>query len=109
MVSRSYRAVGTVFSAKRISDGTLVAIKEMALTVQQAEALKTEISILREVADHRNVVGYFGSYKTASSKIWMVMELMDGGDLTFILNLFPEIKMEEPQITRIIVEVCFYF
>lgn len=39
----------------------------------------------------------------------MIMELMDGGDLTFILNLFPEVAMSEPQITRIIHEVIFIF
>jgi hypothetical protein len=44
----------------------------MVLNKQQAQALKLEISILRQVADHPNVVGYFGSYKVGDPvKIWV--------------------------------------
>jgi len=82
-----------------------VAIKEMALNAEQLEALKTEITILKKVSNHQNVVGYFGSYKVNQNKIWMVMELMDGGPLTSVLNLYPDIQLSEPEVTRVCVEV----
>lgn len=33
------------------------------------------------------------------------MELMDGGDLTSILNFYPETKMDEQLVTRVSVEI----
>jgi len=98
-------AVGTIFQAED-SVGNVVAIKEMTLNEKQKQALYAEVSILKALGSHQNIVILFESYK-AADKIWMVMELMDGGDLTSILTKYPEIQLNETQITRLTVDVLF--
>jgi len=91
------------FSALALDRGVKVAVKEMELnTAAQREALAAEISVMQAVK-HENIVEFFGAYKKAKM-IWVVMELMDGGDLTSILNHYPDAAMNEHQVTRVSVE-----
>lgn len=98
-------AVGIVFKAIQNSTGQYCAIKEMQLNEKQHQALVGEVSILKSLGLHENIVYLIDAYKTLEDKIWMIMELMDGGDLTSILNKWPELQMNEQQITKMGVEV----
>uniref|UniRef100_A0A6B2L609 Protein kinase domain-containing protein n=1 Tax=Arcella intermedia TaxID=1963864 RepID=A0A6B2L609_9EUKA len=92
-------AVGQIFSAIEISSGNKIAIKEMLLKPSQKESLLAEMSIMRN-ASHPNVVNFYGAYQN-DTKIWVIMELMDAGSLTEILDEYDVLKMTEPQIARV--------
>jgi len=89
-------AAGEVFLAKSAASGKEVAIKKMKLNAQNLKLLTEEIHIMKESA-HNNVVRYFESFRV-DDKLWVVMEFMDGGCLTEILEQFENVKMNEEQI-----------
>eukprot|EP01130_Rhizamoeba_saxonica_P011706 TRINITY_DN486_c3_g3_i1.p1 TRINITY_DN486_c3_g3~~TRINITY_DN486_c3_g3_i1.p1 ORF type:complete len:484 (-),score=103.57 TRINITY_DN486_c3_g3_i1:38-1447(-) len=90
-------AAGEVFMATSKDDETKVAIKKMPLSSENINLLTTEILILKSSV-HDNIVSYIDSFVIGDNEIWVVMELMDGGCLTDILDHFETIKMTEPQI-----------
>jgi len=96
-------AVGQIFSAIDQRTGNKVAIKEMILKPSQKDALIAEMAIMKQ-SKHENVVSFFGAYNT-NNKIWVVMELMDSGCLTEVLDHHDQIQMNEGQIARVCVEV----
>jgi serine/threonine protein kinase len=79
--------------------GQRVAVKQMALNADSAKLLCTEISIMK-TSHHPNIVDYNDSF-IVGSQIWVVMELMDGGCLTEVLEQWPDLKMTEPQIALV--------
>jgi len=96
-------AVGQIFSAIDKRTKEVVAIKEMVLKPAQKESLIAEMSIMKQ-SKHSNVVSFYGAYST-NSKIWVVMELMDSGCLTEVLDHFEYLQMNEGHIARVSIEV----
>eukprot|EP01125_Pyxidicula_operculata_P009889 TRINITY_DN3253_c0_g1_i1.p1 TRINITY_DN3253_c0_g1~~TRINITY_DN3253_c0_g1_i1.p1 ORF type:complete len:1155 (-),score=183.01 TRINITY_DN3253_c0_g1_i1:43-3456(-) len=96
-------AVGLIFSAIEISTNQKIAIKEMPIKLTERDKLNSELVILKK-AKHKNVVNFYSAYEF-DSKIWVIMELMDGGCLTDVLDKFKYIQMTEPQIAKVTLEV----
>lgn len=71
----------------------------MALTADSAKLLTTEISIMK-TSHHPNIVDYNDSF-IVGQQIWVVMELMDGGCLTEVLEQWPDLKMTEGHIALV--------
>lgn len=90
-------AAGEVFVATHIKTGRKVAVKKMDINGENMKLLITEIGIMK-TSKHSNIVDYIDSYIVDDRQLWVVMEYMDGGCLTDILELFEDLKMTEPQI-----------
>eukprot|EP01124_Arcella_intermedia_P002311 TRINITY_DN11261_c0_g1_i2.p1 TRINITY_DN11261_c0_g1~~TRINITY_DN11261_c0_g1_i2.p1 ORF type:complete len:468 (-),score=122.19 TRINITY_DN11261_c0_g1_i2:543-1946(-) len=97
-------AVGQIYSAIDKVTKQKVAIKEMVLKASHKEALVAEMAIMKQ-SKHPNVVGFYGAYSITNQKIWVIMELMDSGSLTEVLDQFDFIQMNEGQIARVCHEV----
>lgn len=96
-------ASGNVYMAKSIRTGELVAIKQMDLSKQpRKELLVNEILVMKE-SRHPNIVNYIESFLLSSNDLWVVMEYMEGGALTDVID---NNKMAESQIATVCREVC---
>jgi serine/threonine-protein kinase CLA4 len=83
-----------------------VAIKEMDLSHQpRKELIVNEILVMKE-SQHPNIVNFLESYLVKSNELWVVMEYMEGGALTDIIE---NNTMEEDQIASISYEVRGFF
>jgi len=91
-------AAGEVFKATNRHTGQVVAVKKMPVNADNEKLLVTEIDIMKS-STHPNIVQYFDSYIPSPGHIWVVMELMDGGCLTDVLDQWDEVKMTEPQMS----------
>jgi len=69
----------------------------MEINADNIKLLVTEIGIMK-TSHHENIVDYIDSYIVDERFLWVVMEYMDGGCLTDILELFDELKMKEGQV-----------
>lgn len=95
-----------VFVAKSLTDGTKVAIKQMDLAQQpRKELIVNEIVVMKE-SKHTNVVNYLDSFLVKGNELWVVMEFMEGGALTDVIE---NNKLEEDQIASICLEVRSMF
>ena len=92
-------AAGEIFLTTYSVTHTQVAAKKMTLNQQNAKLLATEISIMKK-SRHPNIVEYYESY-LKGDKLWVVMEYMDGGCLTEILEQFDNVKLGERQIAYV--------
>ena len=98
-----YSASGHVYVAKTLVTGKKVAIKEMDLTTQpRKELIVNEIMVMKE-SRHPNIVNFLNSYLVRGNELWVVMEFMEGGALTDIIE---SNTLEEDQIACISNEVC---
>jgi len=95
-------AAGEVFMAISVENERRVAIKKMTLANQNLKLLLTEIAIMKD-SHHHNIVDYFDSY-IVEDKLWVVMEYMDGGCLTEILEQYEQMQMQEKHISRVCLE-----
>ena len=96
-------ASGHVYVAKTLATGKKVAIKEMDLTTQpRKELIVNEIIVMKE-SRHPNIVNFLNSYLVRGNELWVVMEFMEGGALTDIIE---NNTLEEDQIACISNEVC---
>lgn len=101
-----YSASGMVFVAKGLQTGKKVAIKQMDLALQpRKELIVNEIVVMKE-SHHPNVVNFLDSFLVKSSELWVVMEYMEGGALTDVIE---NNKLDEPQISAICLEVSPIF
>ncbi|KAL3895130.1 MAG: hypothetical protein SGCHY_004884 [Lobulomycetales sp.] len=90
-------ASGSVYLAKNTQDGGTVAIKQMELATQpRKELIVNEIIVMKE-SNHENIVNYLDSF-LVKSELWVVMEYMEGGPLTDIID---NNTMTEAQISAI--------
>lgn len=96
-------AAGEVFVATNSKTGELVAIKKMPITAENIKLLCTEIEIMKD-STHANIVGYIESFIVDDNQLWVVMEYMDGGCLTDILEQFDTVRLNEEQIAFICLE-----
>ncbi|WVN88690.1 uncharacterized protein L203_103903 [Cryptococcus depauperatus CBS 7841] len=96
-------ASGMVFVAKVLSTGGKVAIKQMDLAQQpRKELIVNEIIVMRE-SHHPNVVNFLDAFLLRGSELWVVMEYMEGGALTDVIE---NNKLAEEQIACICQETC---
>ncbi|KAJ7058087.1 STE/STE20/PAKA protein kinase [Mycena amicta] len=96
-------ASGHVYVAKTLATGKKVAIKEMDLAHQpRKELIVNEILVMKE-SQHPNIVNFLESYLVKSNELWVVMEYMEGGALTDIIE---NNTLEEDQISSICFETC---
>jgi serine/threonine-protein kinase CLA4 len=105
-ISRVCSPSGYVYVAKTLSTGRKVAIREMDLFHLQPrkEFVVTEIQVMKEF-QHPNIVIFLESYLVKNHELWIVMEYMEGGRLTDIIE---NNTLDENQISRICMEVCFF-
>jgi serine/threonine protein kinase len=92
-------AAGEVFSAFN-KNNEKVAIKKMPINSENLKLLCTEINIMKE-SHHESVVQYLDSFIYEGNFLWVVMEFMDGGCLTDVLEQFENVKMNEGQIAYV--------
>eukprot|EP01127_Copromyxa_protea_P005374 TRINITY_DN15312_c0_g1_i1.p1 TRINITY_DN15312_c0_g1~~TRINITY_DN15312_c0_g1_i1.p1 ORF type:complete len:484 (+),score=103.94 TRINITY_DN15312_c0_g1_i1:376-1827(+) len=93
-------AAGEVFLATSTKTGQKVAVKQMPINNENMKLLITEISIMKSSL-HTNIVQYYDAFIIENNQIWVVMELMDGGCLTDVLEQFDSVKLTEPQIAYV--------
>ncbi|KAF9552088.1 Pkinase-domain-containing protein [Agrocybe pediades] len=96
-------ASGHVYVAKTLATGKKVAIKEMDLSHQpRKELIVNEILVMKE-SQHPNIVNFLESYLVKNNELWVVMEYMEGGALTDVIE---NNQLEEDQISSICLETC---
>lgn len=82
-----------------------VAIKQMDLAHQpRKELIVNEIMVMRD-SRHKNIVNFLDAFlRNNNSELWVVMEFMEGGALTDVIDNNPTIT--EDQISTICLETC---
>ncbi|KAJ2454715.1 Protein kinase [Coemansia sp. RSA 2336] len=96
-------ASGNVYKARSIKTGEIVAIKQMDLSKQpRKELLVNEILVMKE-SRHKNIVNFIEAFLLNMTDLWVVMEYMEGGALTDVID---NNKMNENQIATVCREVC---
>lgn len=76
-------AGGVVFECKDKRTGEIVAIKKSLL--EDLDEIKNEIA-LQSLSQHENVVRFLETFMHGD-EVWLVIELMDGGELTNIVGV----------------------
>ncbi|KAK6205213.1 kinase-like domain-containing protein [Scheffersomyces amazonensis] len=96
-------ASGAVYLALSIKENNKkVAIKQMDLNVQpRKELIINEILVMKD-SQHKNIVNFLDAYLKSPTDLWVIMEYMEGGSLTEIIEN-NEFKLTERQISTI----CF--
>ena len=80
-----------------------VAIKQMDLAHQpRKELIVNEILVMKE-SQHPNIVNFLDAFLKGNTELWVVMEYMEGGALTDVID---NNSLEEDQIATICFEVC---
>ncbi|KAI9746567.1 MAG: Protein kinase [Claussenomyces sp. TS43310] len=82
-----------------------VAIKQMDLAHQpRKELIVNEIMVMKD-SKHRNIVNFLDAFLRSNfTELWVVMEYMEGGALTDVIDNNPVIT--EEQISTICLETC---
>ncbi|TIB69288.1 Pkinase-domain-containing protein [Wallemia mellicola] len=96
-------ASGSVYVAKILENGQKVAVKQMDLSAQpRKELIVNEILVMQE-SHHANIVNFLNAFLIKNGELWVVMEYMEGGALTDIID---NNEIEEDQIACICRETC---
>lgn len=100
-------ASGSVYVARPIRGNMVsysrVAIKQIDLAVQpRKELIVNEITVMKE-SQHPNIVNFLEAYLRGRNDLWVVMEFMEGGPLTDIIE---NNTLTEAQIATICFETC---
>jgi len=96
-------ASGSVYVAKTLATGQRVAIKTMDLSHQpRKELIVNEILVMKE-SQHPNIVNFLDSHLVRNVELWVIMEYMEGGALTDVID---NNTLEEDQIAAICLETC---
>ena len=97
-------ASGGVYTAYQHGTNNCVAIKQMNLDLQpKKELIINEILVMKD-SKHKNIVNFLDAFlQEESNELWVVMEFMEGGALTDVIDNNPSIS--EPQIATICYEV----
>ncbi|CUS22812.1 LAQU0S07e00650g1_1 [Lachancea quebecensis] len=91
--------------------GDKVAIKQMILSKQpRKELIVNEILVMKD-SQHKNIVNFLEAYLKTEDDLWVVMEYMEGGSLTDLIENSPtngsnHAPLTEPQIAYIVRETC---
>lgn len=96
-------ASGAVYLAESLAKGnSKVAIKQMDLNLQpRKELIINEILVMKD-SQHKNIVNFLDSYLRGTSDLWVIMEYMEGGSLTEVIEN-NDCRLSEKQIAII----CF--
>jgi len=92
-------AAGEVFLAYEKDTNRKVAIKKMDLGKENAKILITEVYIMK-TSHHASIIEYIDSF-ALDGQLWVVMEYMDGGCLTDVLEEYKSVSLTEYQIAYI--------
>ncbi|KAA8900873.1 kinase-like domain-containing protein [Sphaerosporella brunnea] len=80
-----------------------VAIKQMDLAHQpRKELIVNEILVMKE-SQHPNIVNFLDAFLKGTTELWVVMEYMEGGALTDVID---NNTLKEDQISTICFETC---
>ncbi|KAI9354005.1 kinase-like domain-containing protein [Pilaira anomala] len=91
-------ASGSVYVAISLATNTKIAIKQMDLAHQpRKDLIVTEILVMKE-SQHPNIVNYLDSFLVRNSDLWVIMEYMEGGALTDVID---NNTMTEQQIATV--------
>ncbi|CCE71454.1 Serine/threonine-protein kinase max-2 [Caenorhabditis elegans] len=94
-------ASGTVFVANVAGSTDVVAVKRMAFKTQpKKEMLLTEIKVMKQYR-HPNLVNYIESYLVDADDLWVVMDYLEGGNLT---DVVVKTELDEGQIAAVLQE-----
>ncbi|CAO3606938.1 unnamed protein product [Cunninghamella echinulata] len=94
-------ASGSVYVAISLATNTKVAIKQMDLANQpRKELIVNEILVMKE-SQHPNIVNYLDSFLVQNADLWVIMEYMEGGALTDVID---NNTMTEQQIATVCLE-----
>ncbi|KAI2642908.1 kinase-like domain-containing protein [Xylaria nigripes] len=82
-----------------------VAIKQMDLALQpRKELIVNEIMVMKD-SKHRNIVNFLDAFlRNNNAELWVVMEYMEGGALTDVID--NNTTITEEQISTICLETC---
>ncbi len=97
-------ASGTVYLARSLMrNNSKVAIKQMDLNAQpRKELIVNEILVMKD-SQHKNIVNFLEAF-LKNQELWVVMEFMEGGSLTDVIENNDN-SLEEDQISSICFEV----
>ncbi|XP_048223562.1 myosin-IIIa [Perognathus longimembris pacificus] len=101
---------GKVFKVLNKKNGQKAAVKILDPIHDIDEEIEAEYNILRALSDHPNVVKFYGIYfkkdKLHGDKLWLVLELCNGGSVTDLVKGFLRRgeRMSEPLIAYILHE-----
>eukprot|EP01124_Arcella_intermedia_P016230 TRINITY_DN22830_c0_g1_i1.p1 TRINITY_DN22830_c0_g1~~TRINITY_DN22830_c0_g1_i1.p1 ORF type:complete len:490 (-),score=138.50 TRINITY_DN22830_c0_g1_i1:91-1383(-) len=95
---------GIVYLCKDAKTNEDVAIKKVILTEENEKSLATEIFMMK-TSSHPNIVEFKKCYYCAT-RIWIVMEYMDGGSLGDIIDVHHLFRLTELQIRWVIWNVA---
>jgi protein-serine/threonine kinase len=91
-----------VYVALSLATNNKVAIKQMDLSHQpRKDLIVTEIIVMKE-SQHPNIVNYLDSFLVHNKDLWVIMEYMEGGALTDVID---NNTMTEQQIATVCREV----
>ena len=91
-----------MYVAVSLATNTKVAIKQMDLASQpRKELIVNEILVMKE-SQHPNIVNYLDSFLVNNADLWVIMEYMEGGALTDVID---NNTMTEQQIATVCLEV----
>ncbi|KAE9556223.1 hypothetical protein FO519_000562 [Halicephalobus sp. NKZ332] len=97
-------ASGTVYTARVLNgpdQGQIVAVKRMAFKSQpKKEMLLTEIKVMQQY-QHPNIVNYRESYLVEEDDLWVIMDYLEGGNLT---DVVVKTELDEGQIAAVLRE-----
>jgi len=97
-------AAGEVYVATNSKTNERVAVKKMPINGENHKLLCTEIKIMKD-SHHPNIVDFIDSFIVDDTQLWVVMEFMDRGCLTDVLEQFENgLSMNEPRIARVCLE-----
>lgn len=93
-------ASGSVYLAELVIDNKKVAIKQMDMNLQpRKELIVNEILVMKD-SQHKNIVNFLDSYLRHDNDLWVIMEYMEGGSLTEVIDN-NEFRLSELQISII--------
>ncbi|XP_020139679.2 myosin-IIIa isoform X2 [Microcebus murinus] len=101
---------GKVFKVSNKKNGQKAAVKILDPIHDIDEEIEAEYNILKTLSDHPNVVKFYGIYfkkdKVNGDKLWLVLELCNGGSVTDLVKGFLKRgeRMSEPLIAYILHE-----
>ena len=90
-----------MYTAYQVGTNLSVAIKQMDLDKQPKKDLIINEILVMRASRHPNIVNYIDSF-LHKNELWVVMEYMEGGALTDIIE---HNQLEEDQISSICLEV----